>query len=49
MVEMFIMMSFASRGSVRRDWLRSGLTRIGTALLMVYLSLVCHNPGARLL
>jgi hypothetical protein len=39
--------SFALRGSVRREWQRSGLTRIGTTLSMVYLSLVCHCPGAR--
>jgi hypothetical protein len=40
-------MSFASRGSERREWRRSGLNRIGTTLPMVYLSLVCHCPGAR--
>jgi hypothetical protein len=37
-------MSFASRGSVRKGWQRSGRTRIGTTLPMVYLSLVCHCP-----
>jgi hypothetical protein len=35
-------MSFASRGSVRREWLRSRQTRIGTTQLMVCLSLTCH-------
>jgi hypothetical protein len=30
--------SFSSRESVRREWQRSGLTRIGTTLPMVYLS-----------
>jgi hypothetical protein len=28
---------------------RSGRTRIGTTLPMVYLSLVCHCPGVKLL
>jgi hypothetical protein len=41
-------MSFASRGSEKRGWLRSGKTRIGTTLPMVYLSLVCHCPGVKL-
>jgi hypothetical protein len=45
--EMVIRVSFASRRSVRREWQTSGLTRIGTTLSMVYLSLVCHCPGAR--
>jgi hypothetical protein len=39
---------FASRGSVRREWQRSGRTRIGITLPMVYLSLVCHCPGVKL-
>jgi hypothetical protein len=47
--EMVTRMSFASRGSVRRGWLRSGLTRIGTTTQMLYLSLVCKCPGSRLL
>jgi hypothetical protein len=38
---------FASRGNVRREWRRSGLTRTSTTLLMVYLSLVCSCPGPR--
>jgi hypothetical protein len=46
---MVIRMSFASRGSERREWIRSGLTRIGVTHLMVYLSLVCQCPGQRLL
>jgi hypothetical protein len=41
-------MSFASRGSVRKGWQRSGRTRIGTTLSMAYLSLVCHCPGVKL-
>jgi hypothetical protein len=45
--EMVTRKSLASRGRERRDWRRSGLTRIGTTLPMVYLSLVCHCPGAR--
>jgi hypothetical protein len=44
---MVIRMSFASRGSDKREWLRSGLTRTGTTHLMVYLSLVCQYPGQR--
>jgi hypothetical protein len=40
-------MSFASSGSVRKGWQRSGRTRIGTTLPMVYLSLVCHCPGVK--
>jgi hypothetical protein len=36
-------------GSVRRGWQRSGRTRICTTLPMVYLSLVCHCPGVKLL
>jgi hypothetical protein len=46
-VEMVTRMSFASRGSMRREWLRSGLIRTSTTLLMVCLSLVCHCPGVR--
>jgi hypothetical protein len=45
--EMVTRVSFASRGSVRREWRRSGLTRIGTTLPMVYVSFVCHCRGAR--
>jgi hypothetical protein len=45
--EMVTRVSFASRGSVRREWRRSGPTRIGTTLPRMYLSLVCHCPGAR--
>jgi hypothetical protein len=40
--------SFAIRERERREWLRSGQTRIGTTLPMVYLSLVCHCPGVKL-
>jgi hypothetical protein len=45
--EMVTRVSIASRGSVRREWQRSGLTRICTTLPMLYLSLVCHYPGVR--
>jgi hypothetical protein len=45
--EMAIRMSFASRGSERREWRRIGLTRTSTTLPMVYLSLVCRCPGAK--
>jgi hypothetical protein len=45
--EMAIRMSFASRGSERREWRSSGLTRTSTILRMVYLSLVCRCPGPR--
>jgi hypothetical protein len=45
--EMATNMSFASRGSVRREWRRSGLTRTSTTLPMVYLSLVCRCLGTR--
>jgi hypothetical protein len=38
---------FASRGSVRREWQRSGLTSTSITLPMVYLSLVCRCPGPR--
>jgi hypothetical protein len=38
---------FASRGSVRREWRRSGLTRTSITLPFVYLSLVCSCPGPR--
>jgi hypothetical protein len=38
---------FASRGSVRREWRRSALTRTSTTLPKVYLSLVCNCPGPR--
>jgi hypothetical protein len=34
--------SFATREGERREWLRSRKTRMGTSLLMVCLSLVCH-------
>jgi hypothetical protein len=40
-------MSFASRGSERKEWQRSGLTRTSTSLPMVYLSLVCRCLGPR--
>jgi hypothetical protein len=40
--EMAIRMSFASRGSERREWRRSGLTRTSTTLSLVYLSLMCR-------
>jgi hypothetical protein len=46
--EMVTIVSFASRGSMRREWRRSGLTRKSTTLPMVYLSLVCRCPGPRL-
>jgi hypothetical protein len=45
--EMAIRRSFASRGSVRREWQRSGLTKTSTTLPMVYLNLVCRCPGLR--
>jgi hypothetical protein len=45
--ELVTRMSFASRGSVRREWQRSGLTRTSTTIPMVYLSLVCRCPGPR--
>jgi hypothetical protein len=45
--EMVIRVSFSSRGSVRREYIRSGLTRTGSTLLMVYLSLVCRCRGVR--
>jgi hypothetical protein len=45
--EMVTRVSFASRGSVRREWQRSGLTRTSTTLPIVYLSLVCRCPGPR--
>jgi hypothetical protein len=45
--EMVTRVSFASRGSMRREWRRSGLTRTSTTLPMVYLSLVCRCPGPR--
>jgi hypothetical protein len=38
---------FSSRGSMRREWRRSGLTRTSTTSLVVYLSLVCRCPGPR--
>jgi hypothetical protein len=41
--------SFAMREGERREWLRSGPTRTGTTLLMVYLSLVCLYPRERVL
>jgi hypothetical protein len=43
--EMAIRMSFASRGSERREWRRSGLTRTSTTLPMVYLSLCADAKG----
>jgi hypothetical protein len=43
--EMVTRVSFASRGSVRREWLKSGITRIGITLQIVYLSLVYKCPG----
>jgi hypothetical protein len=46
-VGMVIRKSFGSRESERRELLRNGKTRIGTTLLMVCLSLVCHCPGKR--
>jgi hypothetical protein len=46
-VEMVTMMSFASRGSMRRGWLRFVLPRTGTTPQMVYLSLVCKCQGTR--
>jgi hypothetical protein len=46
--EMVTRVSFASRGSMRREWRRSGLTRTSTTLPMVYLSLVCRCPGPML-
>jgi hypothetical protein len=39
---------FCSRRSVTKGWQRSGRTRIGITLPMVYLSLVCHCPGVKL-
>jgi hypothetical protein len=45
--EMVTRVSFASRGSVRREWQRSGLTRTSITLPMVYLILVCKCPGPR--
>jgi hypothetical protein len=45
--EMVTRVSFASRGSVRREWRRSGLTRTSTTLPMVYLSLVCKCSEPR--
>jgi hypothetical protein len=45
--EMAIRMSLASRGSERREWRRSGLTRTSATLPMVYLSLVCRCLGPR--
>jgi hypothetical protein len=46
--EMATRMSFASRGSERKGWKRSGRIRIVTILPMMYLSLVCHCPGVKL-
>jgi hypothetical protein len=45
--EMATKMSFSSRGGMRREWQRSGLTRTSTTLPIVYLSLVCRCPGPR--
>jgi hypothetical protein len=45
--EMATRVSFASKGSVRRKWRRSGLTMTSTTLPMVYLSLVCGCSGPR--
>jgi hypothetical protein len=39
--------SFAIREGERREWLRSGQTRIGNTLLMMFLSHVCSCPGPR--
>jgi hypothetical protein len=36
---------FASRGSERREWRSSGLTRTSVTPPVVYLSLVCRCPG----
>jgi hypothetical protein len=41
--------SFAIRERERREWLRSGQTRMGTTLLMVCLSLICHYLRERVL
>jgi hypothetical protein len=41
--------SFAIRERERREWLRSGRTRMGTTLLMVCPSLVCHYLRERAL
>jgi hypothetical protein len=41
--------SFAIREGERREWLRSGQTRIGTTLFMVCLSLICLCPRERVL
>jgi hypothetical protein len=41
--------SFAIRERERQEWLRSGLTRTSTTLLMVCLSLVCHYLRERTL
>jgi hypothetical protein len=46
---MVIRESFAIREGGRREWLRSGQTRIRTTLLMVCLSLVCHYLRERVL
>jgi hypothetical protein len=43
--EMVTRVSFASRGGVRREWRKRGLTRTSITLPMVYLSLVCRCPG----
>jgi hypothetical protein len=45
--DMVTRVSFASRGSERREWRRSGLIRTSTTPLMVYSSLVCRYPGPR--
>jgi hypothetical protein len=41
--------SFYIRERKRREWLRSGQTRTGTTLVMVYLNLVCLCPRERVL
>jgi hypothetical protein len=45
--EMAIRMSFASRGSERREWRRSGLTKTSITSPVVYLSLMCRCPELR--
>jgi hypothetical protein len=47
MGEMITRVSFSSRGSMRREWQRSGLTRTSTTFPMVSLSLECRCLGPR--
>jgi hypothetical protein len=47
MGEMVTRVSFPSRRSVGREWLRSGQRRTSTTHLMVCMSLVCHSLGVR--